>query len=93
MTPRVEVGSEEGGVAWIKSIISESTQAEISIAQKSIIRRAQRPISVQSTVTHWAITSWSHVAGAAEYLRKHAETNALFSLHPNIGIINDFILM
>ena len=98
MTPRVEVGSEEGGVAWIKSIISESKHT--SRDQKSIIReRAHRPISTQSTVTHWAITTSGRNADVDSctcsrvFAQISGEANALFSPHPNIGIIDDFILM
>ena len=93
MTPRVEVGSEEGGVAGIKSIISESKHtSQDQRAQKSIIReRAHRPISTQSTVTHWAIaTSGRHVDVDSCTCSR---VFALFSLHMNIGIIDDFILM
>ena len=76
MTPRVEVGSEEGGVAWIKSIISESKHtSQDQRAQKSIIRESNHTgRSVHRARSHTGQSPpvgamlMSYLARAAEYL-------------------------
>ena len=76
MTPWVEVGSEEGGVAWIKSIIRGEQAHKPRSACTEINNQGEsthRPISTQSTVTHWAITTMlmsTLARAAAEYLHK-----------------------
>ena len=73
MTPWVEVGSEEGGVAWIKSII----RGEQAHKPKSIIReRAHTGRSVHRARSHTGQSPpvgamlMSTLARAAEYLHK-----------------------